>query len=103
MFSSFAWEPQEECRHVILDGAVSGRHAGAKKSYEARLRTTVIVLEMSTLGSANNNVKGVYSEFHELLKSLSKQSTALKKFILCCFFFRILLQLRHRYLQSQPH
>lgn len=62
----------QEGRHVILDRTVSGRHAGAKKSYEAQLRTTVIVLEMSTLGSANNNVKGFYCAFHELLKIIEK-------------------------------
>ena len=48
---------RQECGHVILDGAVSGRHSGAKKSYEARLGTRDIVEEMSTLKSANNNVK----------------------------------------------
>lgn len=47
----------QEGRRVILDEAVSGRRSSAKKSYEARLGTTVIVLEMSTLRSANNNVK----------------------------------------------
>lgn len=47
----------QEGRRVILDRVASGRHSGAKKSYEARLGTTVIVLEMSTLRSANNNVK----------------------------------------------
>lgn len=48
---------RQECRHVIFHGAVSGRHSGAKKSYEARLGARVIVVEMSTLKSANNNVK----------------------------------------------
>lgn len=61
MFSSFAWEPKagmQEGRHVILDGAVFGRHSSAKKSYEARLRTTVIVLQMSTIWPASKKVKG---------------------------------------------
>lgn len=54
---------RQECRHVILDGAVSAKHSVAKKSYEAQLGTRVIVLEMSTLRSANNNVKEFTARF----------------------------------------
>ncbi len=54
---------RQECRLVILDGAVSARHSAAKKSYEARLGAGVIVLEMSTLRSANNNVKEFTARF----------------------------------------
>lgn len=60
MFSSFAWDPEagmREGKHVILDMAFSGRRSGAKRSDEAQRGTTVIVVEMSTLRSANNNVK----------------------------------------------
>lgn len=51
LFSTFAWEPKagmQEDRHVIQAGAVFGSRSRAKKSWEARLRTAVIVLQMST-------------------------------------------------------
>lgn len=74
----------QEGRHVILEGAVSGRHYGAEKSYEARLGTTVIELNRSTLRSANNNVKEFTARpisYHSLKNSV------------VFFFFKIFLKL----------
>lgn len=62
----------QEGKHVLLDVALPCRQPAVKRNSEAQLRTIVIVVEMSTLKSANNNVK-CFSQHNLLGTTITKR------------------------------
>lgn len=61
----------QEGKHVLLDVALPCRQPAVKRNSEAQLGTIVIVVEMSTLRSANNNVK-CFSQHNLLATTITK-------------------------------